>query len=178
MIGALFNKLLLPLAAVGLLAFAVMHVTGQKPETQAAPIAPPTHNPFPNTVAASGLIEAAAENIAVGSPVAGVVVEVFAKVGQKVSPGTPLFRLDERVLKADLNFRKAAVASAKADLTRLEHMPRPENLAMSKSQLDEAQANMLDMQDQFNRTTALVERKVSTEQELVTRRQAFHMARA
>ncbi len=117
--SGIFTKILLPLCAIGLFAFAVVHVTrAQKPEEKSKPMAPPPRNPFPNTVAGAGIVEAETENIAVGTPVAGVVVEVYAKVGGKVKPGTELFRLDDRVLQAELIYRKAATAAAQADVTR------------------------------------------------------------
>ncbi len=179
MFNSFFTRYLMPLAAVGLLAFAVVHVvTAQKPEEPAKLLLTPPRNPFPDTVAGSGIVEAETENISIGTPVAGVVVEVYAKVGQKVSPGTQLFRLDDRALKAELNFRKAATAAAQADVTRLEHLPRPELLSMMKSQLDEAQANLLDQRDQYARIRELVDRKVSTDAELVTRQQAYRAAQA
>jgi len=81
-------------------------------------------------------------------------------------------------LQAELNYRKAATAAAQADLTRLEHQPRPEMLSMMKSQLDEAQANLLDQRDQYNRVRELVDKKVSTDAELVTRQQAYRAAHA
>lgn len=177
--SGIFTRFLLPVIAVGLLVFAVVHVTtAQKPEEKSRPVAPPPRNPFPDTVAGAGIVEAETENIAVGTPVGGVVVEVYAKVGQKVQPGTELFRLDDRVLQAELNFRKAATAAAQADVTRLEHQPRPEMLAMMKCQLDEAQANLLDQRDQYNRVRELVDKKVSTDAELITRQQAYRAAHA
>lgn len=177
--SGIFTRFLLPLCAVGLLVFAVVHVTrAQKPETKSRPMAPPPRNPFPDTVAGAGIVEPETENIAVGTPVAGVVVEVYAKVGQKVQPGSELFRLDDRVLQAELNYRQAATAAAQADLTRLEHQPRPELLSMMKSQLDEAQANLLDQRDQYQRVRELVEKKVSTDAELITRQQAYRAAHA
>lgn len=177
--SGIFTRFLLPVVAVGLLVFAVVHVTtAQKPEEKSRPVAPPPRNPFPDTVAGAGIVEAETENIAVGTPVGGVVVEVYAKVGQKVQRGTELFRLDDRVLQAELKFREAATAAAQADVTRLEHQPRPEMLAMMKCQLDEAQANLLDQRDQYNRVRELVEKKVSTDSELITRQQAYRAAHA
>jgi multidrug resistance efflux pump len=177
--SGIFTKFVLPLAAVVAIVFAVGHVTtAQKPESQRPPVGAPTQNPFAATVAGAGLIEAATENIAAGTPVAGVVVEVFVKVEDRVTVGTPLFRLDDRMLRADLEVRKAAVAAAQADVSKLEHMPRPENLRMMQAQLDEARANMLDQKDQYERTRVLMERKATTDQELKTREQVFHACKA
>ncbi len=179
MVSGVFTRFLLPLLAVVAIVFAVVHVTtAQKPESHRPPIIEPTRNPFASTVAGAGLIEAATENIAIGSPVAGVVVEVFVKVEDHVEVGSPLFRLDDRLLKADLLARKAAVASAQADLAKLEHMPRPENLRMMEAQLEEARANMLDQKDQYERSRALAERHATTDSELKTREQVFHACKA
>src|SRR6187549_1096255 len=96
-ISNLIVRFLLPIAAMVLLAFAVVHVIGaQRPVPKLDPLIEPSHSPFGNTVAAAGMVEAATENIAIGSPVPGVVVEVYAKVGHKVKPGTELFRIDDR----------------------------------------------------------------------------------
>ena len=102
----------------------------------------PAENPFPNTVAGAGMVEPQTENISVGSPVPGIVVEVPVKVGQKVKAGDPLFRLDDRELKAELAVRKAALADAKAELARLEAMPRPEELPAAEAQVREAQGRL------------------------------------
>ena len=74
----------------------------------------PAENPFPNTVAGAGMVEPETENISIGSPVPGIVVEVLVKVGQKVKAGDPLFRLDDRELKAELAVRQAMLADAQA----------------------------------------------------------------
>ena len=76
----------------------------------------PAESPFPNTVAGAGMVEPETENISVGSPLPGVVVEVMVKVGQKVKAGDPLFRLDDRQRKAELAIRRAMLADAKAQL--------------------------------------------------------------
>lgn len=78
----------------------------------------PPQKPYSKTVAASGLIEAFGDNIAIGSPVEGVVEEAYVKVGQQVKKGDPLFKLDSRELNAEINVAKAKeeVAKAKYDL--------------------------------------------------------------
>ncbi len=138
----------------------------------------PAHAPYSDAVAGSGVVEAETENIAIGSPIPGVVVKVLAKVGAEVQPGTELFELDDRQLRAELNFRQAAIDAAKAELTRLENQPRPEQLEMVQASLSEAEANLADQSDQLQRTKDLFARKVTTDQELVTRQQAYRMARA
>ncbi|MDR4472555.1 MAG: hypothetical protein MRJ92_07855 [Nitrospira sp.] len=47
------------------------------------PIVEPPRSPFGTTVAASGIIEAANENVRIG-PIAGLVTQVFVAVGDPV----------------------------------------------------------------------------------------------
>jgi HlyD family secretion protein len=175
----MLTRVLLPLIAVGLLIYSVSYMMhANPPDPLVPPPIEPSHNPYSSAVAGPGVVEAAAENISVGSAVSGVVVEVFAKVGMKLQRGTPLFRLDDRQLQADLAYRKAAVEAAKADLVRLENQPRPEEVRMTQALLEEAQANLVDQQDQLARSKELNEAKVHTKAEYVTRQQAYSMAKA
>ena len=152
----MITRFLLPLVAVGLLVFAVVHVLdARRPDPKATAPIEPAHAPYANAVAGSGVVESETENIAIGSPVPGVVVKVLAKVGGKVQPGTELFELDDRQLRSELNFRQAAVDAAQAELTRLENQPRAEQLEMVQASLSEAEANMADQSDQLQRTKDL-----------------------
>jgi len=175
----LFTKYLLPVIAGGLLIFAVMFVKGQSQATPPVkPPMPPPQTPFEHTVAGAGLVEAETENIAIGSPTPGVVVEVFVKVGKVVKPGDKLFRLDDRMLLAEKKNREASVFAAKADLDRLEHQPRPEQLRSSGAQLEETKANLVNLQDQLKRTRELFNRKVDTAEAMMSKQQAVRVAEA
>src|SRR4051812_28074656 len=139
----MFRKILLPLLAVIGVAFAIYTVkAGNKPVPISKPVAEPALAPFPSYVAGSGLIESSTENIAVGTHVAGVVVEVRAKVGETVKAGDELFRVDDRDLKATLAVREAALLSAKAELEKLENQPRPEEIPVAEARVREAQATL------------------------------------
>jgi HlyD family secretion protein len=179
MTSALFTKIALPVVALILILFSVNQVSlSQKTMPKLPPPIEPARNPFPSTVAGAGMVEPETENIAIGSPVPGVVVEVMAKVGQKVRTGDPLFRLDDRPLQAELISRAASVTSAEAELTRLENEPRPEKLLMIEAQLSEAQAKLADLRDQWNRTRKLYNQKVATEEDMVAREQNYRAAEA
>jgi len=69
---------------------------------------------FAHTVAAVGLVEASTENIAVGSHLPGVVEKVYITVGDSVRVGTPLFKIDDRNLRAQLEQADAAEQTAEA----------------------------------------------------------------
>ena len=121
----------LPVLALVLFGVAVYHVVTSREKLQPAGHAPPAQpptSPFPKAVAGAGLIEARSENIAIGTEVPGVVVEVLVQEGDKVSAGDPLFRLDDRELRAQLALKQAALEVAQAQLTRLQELPRPEEI--------------------------------------------------
>jgi multidrug efflux pump subunit AcrA (membrane-fusion protein) len=87
------------MAALLSLSFAVTYVASHREDwPESSPPIDPPQSPFSHTVAGAGVIEAQTENIAVGSPLPGVAVEVFVTVGQGVHQGEALFRLDDRAL--------------------------------------------------------------------------------
>ena len=139
----MIRKFVLPLLAVLGVVFAILTVrAGNKPVPVSQPVAEPARSPFPTYVAGSGLIEAATENIAVGTTLPGVVTEVHVKVGDRVKAGEPLFRIDDREVKAQLAVREAALLSAKAELQKLENQPRPEEIPVAEAKVKEAHASL------------------------------------
>lgn len=139
----MFRKIVLPALAVLGVVFAIYTVrAGNKPVPVSQPVAEPARSPFPTYVAGSGLIEAATENIAVGTTVPGVVTEVFVRVGETVKAGDPLFKVDDRELKARLAVHEATLLSAKAELDKLRNMPRPEEIPVAEAKVKEAAASL------------------------------------
>jgi HlyD family secretion protein len=178
-VGDVITQFVLPIVALSLLAFAGWYVwsTRRVPRDPPPPIQP-ARSPFPDAVAAAGVVEAQTENIAVGSATPGVVVQVDVKVGDDVTPGTPLFRLDDRDLLAELAVRRAALATAKSELTRLEAEPRKEKVPVLIAQVNEAKAAVARETDALKRAEETFARKVTTEQELIARREALAAAQA
>ena len=72
------------------------------------PIAP-AEKPFPHTLAGTGIIEALRENVAIGVPEPGLVQEVQVKAGQTVKQGDALFKLDDRLLIAQLAAQQSSL---------------------------------------------------------------------
>jgi multidrug resistance efflux pump len=173
----MWRKAILPALALAMLFFAVYHVSrAQQIKPRPAPPAAPPRTPFPDGVAGSGIVEPESENIAIGSAFPGIVAEVNVRVGDRVKKNQVLFRLDDRQLRAELKYREANLASAEAQLEKLEALPRPEERPPSKAKVEEARANNLDQQDQFRRAQVLYAQRVINEEELVRRRQAAQMA--
>ena len=139
--------------------------------TAPPPIAP-SRSPFETTVAAIGVVEAQTENLEIGSPVSGVVAEVFVEVGQRVEAGRALLRLDDRKLQAELKLREAALSLAQAELSRLEAEPRPEQLPVLEARIRYAQADLSDQEDLLPRLQKLHPNGASSDRDLVQVRQA------
>jgi multidrug resistance efflux pump len=175
------GKFLLPLLAIGLLGFAILHVV-RASQTVADPPPPaePPRTPFGHTVAGAGLVEADTENISVGSALAGVVLEVYVpveKVGQHVQAGDPLFRVDDRHLKAQLAYQEATLAAARAQLAKLEQQPRPEELPPSAAKVGTARASARLQEDLAERARRLRPSGAMSAEEVTQRLLALEVAR-
>jgi HlyD family secretion protein len=110
---------ILPVIALFGFLFAIGTVVrGAEPTPVAQPIAQPAKAPFETFIAGAGIVEASTENIAVGSPVSGVVTRVAVKPGDTVKTGDPLFFLDDRDLQASLLPALARVKEAEATRDR------------------------------------------------------------
>lgn len=115
----MIRKYVLPLVAALGFAFAIVSVVrGSQPVPAAPPVAQPAKPPFASYVAGAGIIEASTENIAIGSPVGGIVTKIHVKVGDLVQPGDVLFEIDDRDLRAERLPAAARVMEAEASLAR------------------------------------------------------------
>lgn len=139
------RRFVLPvLALLGLgIALAVVTIGSRRPARQ-LPAVEPAAAPFQSFVAGAGLVEASTGNIAVGSPVPGIVLEIDVTVGSRVNAGDPLFRIDDRDLRAELGTANARVQSAEAALLAprhrleyLESLAQRDSAAVSAESLSE-----------------------------------------
>ena len=174
------RKIGLPLMAVFMLGFAVYHVVRAQqtpPKIDSSKL--PAGSPFGRSggVAGAGLIEAQTENISVGTNLPGIVTEVMVKVWQAVNIGDPLFRLDDRALSQEWQNRKSALDLSKAQLIRLEQMPRTEEVPAVKAKLAEARANLVDQTDQLSRAKRMRAQRAIGDEEVVRREQAASISR-
>jgi multidrug efflux pump subunit AcrA (membrane-fusion protein) len=164
------SRYLLPLVAVVAFTFAAVQMT--KAQQKAPPVAPPVEpakSPFKSQLAGAGIVEPETENIAIGTHLPGVVEQVLVRVGDTVRPGQPLFRLDERQLRSELQVRLANLENARAALSKLENQPRPEELPPLRAKLAEAEANLADQKSQLVR---LRRSGAAVSEDEVTRREA------
>jgi len=140
------QKILLTLALLGILfgiyRVAIMSKTAPVPQ----PLHSPAISPFPVSVAASGIIEAAEENIQVQPQVAGLVKNITVQWGKKVKAGDPLLFLDDSAQKAIVDRLNSEVAA-------------------STAALKQAEASLANTKSEFQRKEALFKEQLVTKQQ-------------
>jgi len=175
----MLRKYLLPILALSGFFFAVWMVKqSSKPTPPSPPIADPSRSPYAYKISGAGIVEASTRNIAVGTPISGVVGKVFVRVSQKVQPGDPLFVLDDRKERAALAAKETALAEARARLARLLEAPRKEELPAARARVKEAEANLEDLRFQLKAAEGVTVSKAISLEDLNKRRYAVHAAEA
>lgn len=121
--GAVTRIVVPILAALGI-AYAVAFSTLSSEREGPPPnqLAMPAESRFTVTVAGSGLIEANTRNIAVGSFLSGIVIEVPVNEGDEVLKGQPLFVLDQREAEANLAVAEERRLAAAAEVAEAESL--------------------------------------------------------
>ncbi|MBF0186056.1 MAG: efflux RND transporter periplasmic adaptor subunit [Magnetococcales bacterium] len=153
------GRLLVPLLTVAGLAVMVYAVLAGD---ENLPVAPPVSTPassYANTVAGAGLVEASSRNIAIATPVPGIVQRVSVLPGERVAAGAPLFQLDERQIVAELAVRKAA-------------------LQVAESRLQEASAAAVESRFLLQQVKGLNDNRAVSREEVQRRESADAVARA
>jgi len=135
-------------------------VVQSQPKHEASlPSSPPPASPYEHAVAAEGLVESSSENISIGTPLSDVVTEVAVSVGQAVKTGDPLFKLDDRQLRADLACRQA-------------------DLEVARTQVKVNNALLEDVRRQLNFAETLADKRAMSSEELAKRQYAVEAAQA
>jgi multidrug resistance efflux pump len=146
-------------AVAGLLFTVVTVWGGRQKQTPPSPLVAPPFNPYEGTVAAAGIIEAVNENVRIAPPLAGLVTKVHVAVGDQMRIGAPLFQLDDRELRAQLETREAAIPPARA-------------------RISEQQYRVKDLEEQHRRLQAVHDRRAVSEDDLKRTWYALEMARS
>ena len=152
------SRLIVPaLAVAGFTAMMFTVFAGDKNYPVAAPLAQPANSPFAETISGAGIVEASTQNIAVASPLPGVIARVYVRVGARVEAGAPLFTLDARALAAEIASREAAVRVAEA-------------------RIPESEAQLAEADDQLAKIRSLTDPRAVSREEIVRRETAAHTA--
>ncbi|NWF53652.1 MAG: efflux RND transporter periplasmic adaptor subunit [Syntrophaceae bacterium] len=173
------RKYILPvLSGLGVFFAVWMAVQAAKPVPPSKPIAEPPRPVYENKISGAGMVEASSRNIAVGTPVSGIVTRVMVRVGNRVKAGDPLFVLDDRKQRADLQAREAALEEAKARLRRLKELPRLEDLPPAYAKVKEAEAVLEDVRVQLELVEKVNDKRAISIEDLNKRRFAVQAAEA
>jgi HlyD family secretion protein len=117
-----FGLLVIPalaVAGIGVALFSVFQREKPPLTTTSAPGAPAP--PFMSWIAGSGIVEANTTNVPIGTPVSGVVSQVFVQSGSDVAAGDPLFAIDDRAQRQAVRVEEAAVAVEEARMAEAEY---------------------------------------------------------
>jgi multidrug efflux pump subunit AcrA (membrane-fusion protein) len=175
----MITRILIPILALAGTGYAIVTVAvGSQPAPVAKPVADPSRPPFETYIAGSGILEAVGQNIAIGSPLPRLALEVDVKVGDEVQAGAPLFRLDDRDLRAEAAVRKAALQSARARLDRLRVSPRPEEVPPAEARVVAAEAQLADFRNQVALWESVADKRAVTVEDLQRRKFAVQAQEA
>jgi len=131
--------------------------------SRAVPVAPPVvtpaRPPYASYIAAAGIIETLFLDIQIGTQVAGLVTHIDVAVGSRVKKGDPLFKLDDRVLTAQLGVQRATQQTALA-------------------RVREAEASLADLRNRLALAEAVNDPRAISKEDLTSRRYAVQTATA
>ena len=144
------NRVIFIGSGVGLLlALVSALIFSQQPKAQ-PPVFNPTANPYTQGIYSEGMIEsdqAQGEYINIYPEVPGPITQVLVAEGQQVHRGDPLVAIDDSVQRATTEQLEAQADAALTMLHELKAEPRPETLAVSVAQVDNARATLKNARD-------------------------------
>ena len=136
-------------------------------------VAPVTRGDVVRTVVASGRIQTPFR-VGIGSQVTGTVAGIPVSEGQVVHQGDVLIILENSEAEANVELADAAVAQAEARLKQLDEMTAP----MAEEQLRQAEANLYNAQQQYDRAEKLHAGGYSAQSQFDEARRALIVAQA
>jgi len=154
------------LALIGVALAIAMVLTDNRNAPAAQPAVQPASAPFSSYIFGPGIVEASTENIAVGTPVSGIVTAVYAKWGDRVKRGAPLFTIDTRDLEAQLPAAAAKVKEMEAQRSS------------ANAKISEAQANLARAENRLKTGDSLEVGVSISAQELANRQFDVGVAKA
>jgi len=121
----MIRKYILPvLAIIGVGGAVFMVMKGNRPPPVAQTVVQSAKAPFASYIFGPGIVEASTENIAIGTPVSGIVTAVYVKWGDRVNTGDPLFKVDSSDLQAQVQPALAKVKEAQTNLAKVKNRLR------------------------------------------------------
>lgn len=167
--------LAMPALAAVLLTLATLSIVRSNAAPQATSAS--AGAPRSTLVAGAGIVEPSGREVAVATPVAGVVREVRVKPGDRVSLGDVLFALDDTILGATLEQRQQDLRAAEIRLAQTEGRVGQLRAEMEAAQgaVEAARADRDEAKDQVETGTQLVGGAM-TQRELTRRRNVLRVS--
>ena len=144
-----YGSILLAVIGVWQMTQVLQVIKAQENPIPPPPVAPP-EKPFAKGMAATGILEAADENVSIGTPMPGLVSKVFVKVWDKVKEGQELMQLDDREMRAQLIGQEATIA-------------------VNQANLDIAKAQLAKVQDMLDRLKSITDQRAISQDDLRNR---------
>ena len=154
-----FGTFALAIAGVVTMALVMQTIHGQGASGVSPPPVSPPEKPYNGGVAATGILEAFSENVAIGVPAPGLVTEVKVKVWDKVKKDDALLVLDDRELRALLLKQRAAIT-------------------VNEAQLEVSRAQLAKMQDMLDRLKSVTDQRAISQDDLKNRSNDVAVAKA
>src|ERR1700730_14886432 len=130
----MIRKFVLPILAVIGIAIAVfMVIKGNQTPPASKSVVQSARIPYTSYIFGPGIVEASTENIAIGTPVSGIVTAIYVKWGDRVKTGDPL-------LKGDTDDRQPQLLPANAKVKEVEAQLSPANAKVNEAQATLAKA--------------------------------------
>ena len=166
----MIKKLSIVMPVVGITALILLLLVNARRLPHSQPMTPPPQSPYANTIAASGIIEAAGENQNIAATVPGVMTQIFVHQGQHVHAGDPLFQIDPRDQQAALHNAEANVAKSAAAVAAAQSAVVTSEAAMHSAEAaaNSAQATYENAAQIADRDTALHTAGILADEEYVT----------
>jgi HlyD family secretion protein len=125
------------------------------------------------TVVASGHVETPFR-VDIGAQITGIVQDVLVEEGQRVKQGQPLVAIESSELNAAVVQARGAVAQAEARVRQMDELTSPS----ARASMAEAQANLQNATNTFNRTSDLELKGAATRAALDDAQKALDVAKA
>ena len=139
----MFKRLSVILALAGIFAAVLLVKKVRHTDPPPPPLAEPARAPFANSIGARGIVESLRENVRIAPAVAALVSKVNVKVGDAVKTGDVLFEQDARDADALVKIQEAQLHTLGA-------------------QVAQAEVNLADKKDSWERMEKLSESQVTS----------------
>lgn len=146
-------------------------------KTRTKPISTPPQSSFIQSIAGVGITESNTTNINIGTFLSGIIQDVYVTAGSQVNKGDPLFALNKRSYLATVDYRKGLLQQAEGELSKLEAMPRKEELPPLEAKVGQTASSLKDAELLWNNVASLEGTGAIDEETLLRRKIALGFAK-